>query len=134
MYIKLETAKLAKLKGFNLEVRGHYSPKSKFGENYQEHIGRFNSNKDNIFLNDKGINRIVERYSAPSQEELSKWLREVHDIHLYVEVLSSGMFIYVISQFLQTDEFDREMSHDKYVKWEDAMEEGLFQALQLIDV
>lgn len=82
--ISLETAKLAKLKGFDWECRGYYKPKSRFKDNLQEHFGKFNSNKKQIYVDENGIVQIVEMCSAPTQSLLAKWLRDVHNIHIDV--------------------------------------------------
>ena len=65
--ISLETAKLAKEKGFN-EVCQYG-----FNEKIQERIEMYNFNKENLLI------------SSPSQCLLAKWLREKHNIK--VEIL-----------------------------------------------
>lgn len=75
--ISLETAKLAKEKGFDIEVNNHYSD---FNQIDIEH------------LMDDCKNSELEpfEYSAPTQSLLQKWLREEHNLHPYVTPYGDG--------------------------------------------
>ena len=70
--ITLETAKLAKKKGFNIPVSDYINPDS-----------------------------IEENYSAPTQSLLQRWLRETHNTHITIRCkrtdLSLDGFWYVIN-------------------------------------
>lgn len=82
--ISLQTAKLAKLKGFDWECRGYYYPNGKFENTYQEGFGRLNWNKDIFSINKFEVKGLAEKYSAPTQSLLQKWLRDVHNIHINI--------------------------------------------------
>ena len=62
--ISFETAKLAKEKGYTQEWLDHY-------EYYKE---------------DGSLHNWKYDYPAPTQSLLQKWLREVHEIHIHIEV------------------------------------------------
>ncbi len=67
--VTYETAKLAKQKGFNELVKQAFTEKGK--ERYTLHRNSWGSNK-------------VLGYSRPTQSLLQRWLREIHNIHVYV--------------------------------------------------
>ncbi len=72
MYISLETAKLAKQKGFNKRTYSAYDLKGNFG-NYYDIVG------EPPFDDDYDQGDIIDfdhlRYAAPFQSELQEWLR-----------------------------------------------------------
>lgn len=72
-YISLETAKLAKEKGFDWDVIKHWKG-NKFIYNGKPY--NFNNPKEQELWN-------IELNSAPTQSLLQKWLREVHNIYIY---------------------------------------------------
>lgn len=83
-HIKEVTAKLAKLKGFDVPVYYHYTSNPVndmmiFCEPDDPQMGQGwvleNYNSDRFLFN---------KYSAPTQTMLQKWLREVHNIHVSV--------------------------------------------------
>ena len=81
--ISFETAKLAKEKGFNIEVKTYFDIK-KFGDKPCEFYGRLNANDYNSW-DDKLKKNINAGYiSAPTQSLLQKWFREVHNCHVEV--------------------------------------------------
>lgn len=132
--ISLPTAKLAKLKGFDWECRGYYCPPRKQGNKYTEHYGYFNSNKFQFYIDDKGIKREVEMYSAPTQNLLQSWLRNKK---ILVEVFPIDSWegwhykIYledVMSPFYAIPDYFIE-----YESYEQDLEAGLLEALNLLD-
>lgn len=139
--ISLITAQLAKLKGFDWECRGYYYPKSKFGEKYQEHFGKFNSNKLQTYSDDKGIQREVEMYSAPSQSLLQKYLRDFHKIHIQIFCTDDDegtqpvkwmySYVYRYDNSIHEDAFNCSCD-EAFDTFELALEDGLQQALNLI--
>jgi hypothetical protein len=81
----------------------------------------------------------------PTQSLLQKWLREVHQIYVDVDIdqTTYPKFCYMISRFignptnLAAEEWDWKNypngeNWSLHRKWEDALEEGLFEALKLI--
>ena len=127
-YITIETAKLAAEKGFNIETR---NSDYMVDGNYTGEVGSCIS--------------CTEYVPCPNQALLQKWLREVHQIYVDVDIdqTTYPKFCYMISRFIgnPTDLAAEEwgwQNHPNGVdwglhrKWEDAFEEGLFEALKLI--
>jgi len=116
---KLETAKLAKEKGFNWETRGFV-----------------NLSQDNHFDNDsllENYNSKEHTISIPTQSLLERWLREVHEIHVGVKPYSCSRpenFEYEVS--ILGKRYGKWVRIDSYLDYEDAMERGLEEALKLI--
>lgn len=126
--ISFETAKLAAEKGFNIETR---NSDYMVDGNYPGKIGACVS--------------CTTYVPCPNQTLLQKWLREVHQIYVDIDIdqTTAPKFCYMISRFignpmnLAAEEWDWE-NHPNgenwhlHRKWEDALEEGLFEALKLI--
>ena len=112
--IKFITAKSAKEKGLTYD---------EVGQSYRSN-GNFTYGR-----NDQ------EFYPAPTQGVLQKWLREKHKISVEVFSLShhnSIVFTYNIKKLLETT--IEVLSKNNYVfnTYEECLENGLFNALQLI--
>ena len=138
-YITFEVAQLAKEKGFNVLVNHAYDLKGEFG-NYYDIV-----NESPFDYEDDHIDYDSLRYSAPTQSLLQKWLREVHQIYVDIDIdqTTYPKFCYMISRFignptnLAAEEWDWENypngeNWGLHRSWEDALEEGLFEALKLI--
>lgn len=127
--ITFETAKLANEKGFNSGVKdtkglpiyylidslssGSYMYKET-GELYLCTMPRVG------FLNGHLI--------ASTQSTLQKWLREEHDINVFVQHWNCAwMFSHQRIKMCSNG-----MSHDNFKSYEDALEQGLIEALKLI--
>jgi len=84
--INLKTAKLVKEKGFDIPVYYHYS------ENPINNLEILCEPDDPqmgqgwILTNYNDNNLIFKKYSAPTQSLLQRWLREIHNIHLEINV------------------------------------------------
>lgn len=145
--ITLETGKLAREKGFNVPVVNFYNKGKKpyviTGCEYQsdrDAITNWNDGKGSYPTRAEDV-----ECSAPTQTLLQKWLREVHQIYVDIDIdqTTAPKFCYMISRFignptnLAAEEWDWE-NHPNgenwhlHRKWEDALEEGLFEALKLI--
>ena len=88
--ISLETAKLAKQKGFNAGVKGNYVEYLKTNKSdnpsFRTKKGEVTYDSDYFINNDKMCdysNENYTMYAAPTQSLLAKWLRDVHDIQVY---------------------------------------------------
>lgn len=93
-------------------------------------------------------NGYLETYSAPTQALLQKWLREVHEVHVEIivnyeqrnQTRSYRVGIIHITQlssrrFLQTTFIRPENDKNEFIEfstYEEALEDGLFEALKLI--
>ena len=137
--VSLETAKLAKEKGFNVPSFGLYCVEC--DENKNEDDSLVNYYEDDFYKlknhndeeNQKGSHHM---YSAPTQSMLQKWLREKH-------------FVYVTALPSYTDNSDSkkcyfEIAHKRrlmqmgdiysyFNTYEEALEAGLREALRLVN-
>ena len=131
--IDFETAKLAKEKNFNWPVLFFYFKNFNAGLDYilvdsiSSQFGEITKEED--YNNN---NYTLERYSAPTQGLLQKWLREVHNIHLsiwYNNLTEKWRIDYIRN--IKTDH-DFTTNEDEFDTYELALEESLKQALNLI--
>lgn len=149
--ILFETAKLAKEKGFDELVLYKYSDKGVLYISYttEQYYGietlkefidegcGFTKNSElpwnNIYRSEyenKKVNIVV---TAPTQSELQKWLREKHNIHIQVwyDNTQKDGYPYLYKIYDQNNEpVDSDGWY--YDNWEEALEEGLQEALKLI--
>jgi hypothetical protein len=130
--ILFETAKLAKEKGFNYKVTNHFRD----GANYNKELinagsaYNMNSSEEQELWN-------TNLYSAPTQSLLQKWLREVHKIKILVTHSPSGMYNFEIYKwnFDNAKGIWERIGHiTHYETYEQAFEEGLKEALTLIEI
>lgn len=121
--ISFETARLAREKHFEEECDWLYR------EDQTEHqIGNYNYIDDDSYIS----------YSAPTQTELQRWLREQHDIIVVPTIFDKGFleddkfcYQFVIYNKIDTDE-ETLVSSSEWKTWEEALEEGLKGGLGLI--
>lgn len=130
--ISFETAKLANEKGF-------IGIKSQANNWYCNDGTLYHEKKIDGYKGLKGWNcwEWTEgfRFDAPTQSLLQKWLREKHDIDVYI--IPNGMRDKNINDRLYhpciwfKDEYQTEL-HSKY-SYEEALEKGLQEALKIIN-
>ena len=114
--ISLKTAKLAKEKGFDIECTFFFNAGS--GWKLQE---------DNI-LRQCSDEAIIE---CPTQSLLQKWIRDIHEIDITVSLVGNGYGFYIHNKRQYTNKGESYgISGNTY---EEALEQGLFQALNLIN-
>lgn len=120
--ISFETAKLAKEKGFDWEVNKSYI-----------------QSKNHIFIQDIGQpwKSTHEQFDAPTQSLLQKWLREEKRIYIgmgFGRTAGSMKYkFYAKYSDMNLSEQDRELRTTVWFKtYEEALEEGLKEALKLI--
>lgn len=155
--ISLETAKLAKEKGFKesclhfyfedgeLRENSYNDTYGYYGEPYTIEIGSLLGNWNDGFKTNKEGNRCfgynsskyLETFSAPIQSLLQKWLREVHKIYIFVEPTLGDEFVEFAVYGTDNEQNDLKLGfgYDSgfHVKtYEEALEVGLFQALNLL--
>lgn len=119
--ISFKTAKLAKEKGFIFP--------SCTGKLYYNLEGQITTQFDHL-LNDDLI-----FCEAPTQSLLQKWLREVHDVQVFVIPVShfqGDIKLTSYSFWCPAKDCSMKVSKDNYNTYEEALEEGLFEALKLI--
>lgn len=117
--ITFETAKLAKEKGFE---------QSKWDMAYSE-------NNPLEPITEAMHIRKGQRYSAPTQSLLQRWLREEHEIELYVKIdaiLDSRKYSFVTFNCKNLDVLHLPLHNYVFDTYELALEKGLFEALKLI--
>ena len=109
--IKFDTAILAKEKGFDYDTDDYYSSKTKVTSvSYNE-------------------------YPAPTQSLLQKWLREKHNIHIVVNIgiPHGSKYCSFYSNVIRFNKTHKSKFRSEFYKsHEDALESGLFNALELI--
>lgn len=125
--ITFETAKLAKEKGFKELCFNFYNKEAELKSPYLEN-GSSSDTEFRVDLEDLLENyNLYEKYSAPTQSLLAKWLREVHYIYLWCtpeeEIDGVPYWEYHIG-YRQSDK--------SYPTYELTLETGLFEALKLI--
>lgn len=124
--VEFPTAKLAKEKGFTepcYEAYHHANPSTSFLLTPRRTLP-FSSN----------INE-THNYDAPTQSQLSDWLRKIY--HIYVRVASNSLTSHFpMIEILTVD--GAKMMGPPYTKnyktYEEAMEVGLMEALKLINI
>lgn len=121
-YVTLETAKLAKEKGFNEFCFRYYNGTKLVDTNG---ISINNEKLDNEFEGE-------QFYAAPTQALLSRWLREKHDIDLesYRTWAMDKSYNYEIIVNCNFDDIRQECAPDR--TYEESKEKGLQVALNLI--
>ena len=126
-YVSIETAKLAKEKGFN-EFCFHYYYRTTFINNY----GISLNNSKLSYLDDNWS----QHYAAPTQSLLARWLREKHNMCVEVNFTSYGFVWCVRNTNNAEDNYGSgESGPNKNGTWdnyEEAMETCLQEALKFI--
>ena len=126
--IKFKTAKLAKEKGFNIYNDFFYCETFGLCQLGEETLCVFNhpkTNKIEFIYDCNNEFEEGERFYAPTQSLLQKWLREVHNIFIDVNI---NLFCAI---FHNKDFYT---VTDYYNIYEEALEIGLQEALKLIEI
>lgn len=121
--ITFKIAQLAKVKGFNIPTRLCYSD--------QDRVNALPYDAGN----NNHINSKHDYYSAPTQSLLQKWLREVHQLLILINIDTiSSEFTYSIWKMHSDEEFELIQEESNYnLIYEDVLEQALIKALKLID-
>ena len=121
--IEFNTAKLAKEKGYiNCICDSYYKRELTDMTPYLDNEDDFNR-----YL------KFPERYHAPTQSLLQKWIREEHDIHMLIRPFfdSIGRDTFVCDVIRRSD--GRVIKSHQKDTYEEALEEALVNALNLIE-
>ncbi len=124
--VTLETAKLAKEKGFDWKC-----------DNYFQDVGYspryYDPDEVEPFYDDH--NSIALEISAPTQSVLQKWLRDVHGISVLVQLDMTASWEYDIRSLHERSSYQGQpiMAEYVYNTYEEAFEVGLLEALKLIE-
>jgi len=145
--ISFKTAKLAKDKGFFIKCKNYYNTENPLGADglfppvfehswsLDKYVGEEFTEKHTEDRIETGflkyqINNFVE---APTQSLLQKWLRDVHDSYIMVDLepINIIKWHYVI-KYKNKTYFNVTGEIHKTKSYEEALEEGLLLALELI--
>ena len=138
--VSLETAKLAKEKGFKELCFYYYNEDGKLQESYLEN-GSSTDVEFKVILTDlsdnyNSNNFRIKQFSSPTQSLLQKWLREVHNIHLTIfnhhAYTFKGNFYFVIGYDLISSMNNKLEPKKLSNTYEESLEIGLQEALKLI--
>jgi len=149
--ISIETAKLAKVKGFEIPTPRYYLPDGKLISNTKESYGEteycFDVDDFSENWNQKGLSVVIddnnyfnpktsEAYSAPTQSLLHDWLMETHKLFVDVTVQQFGYgFLFAIIDLSKLKCVkDLQGGPDYKYSHKGAFEAGLFEALKLIQL
>lgn len=145
-----QTAKFAKEKGFPQDMFN-----CRWYNAFGTFLGRTDLNKDGVYVCESGyfqtkeerLNNVSDRYSAPTQALLQRYLRDVHNIEVNANVNFYNKSE-KLGYYYTIDKFDVNNIHDGvdydfeqidligdrkgFSKYEEALEVGLFEALKLI--
>jgi hypothetical protein len=114
--ILFETAKLAKEKGFNIPILNYFQITVMKNPSELSTYTKSNWNNYNVTI------------SRPTQSLLQKWLRETHNSGVYVlpyHQIRTNYEVLVVKS---------NITYSGYNSYEDALEEGLKHALNLIKI
>jgi len=117
--ISYQTAKLANLKGFDLDV------KLKKNNHYSDLTEELDP------LGTSGA-VVVHHYYASTQSLLQKWLREMHNIHVCPFDEFNKFILLVNCYDSEGNKIEKWQFKGPYDKYEEALEIGLYEALKLI--
>lgn len=115
--ISFDTAKLAKEKGFNYQCNRFYFHDKELGFMLG---GEINSNLQ------------LKNTSAPTQSLLQKWLRDEKSLCVFALPSISGGWYSDMTRIHNVFYIGDPELRDKYPTYEEALEDGLFKALELI--
>ena len=127
--IEFPTAKLAKEKGFNFKVYKQYPPDFEGVIDTDHSANCVIGGECSMKYPDKDC------FAAPTQSLLQRWLREVHQIEVYVTPV-------IENKYITHGEYNNKNAYYQWMIWgtsfslgdtyEQALEQGLFEALSLI--
>jgi hypothetical protein len=130
--ITFETAKLTKEARFNWNVDSYFINPNKTVYSFKLHkIKEFKHECAKGLYKGTNFNKVFNLTSAPTQSLLQKWLREVHKIQLFVIPVGNVSFDlkYYCYSILSHDTDEGVHSKNRFITYEEALEEGLKYAL-----
>jgi len=136
--VKIETAKLAKEKGFDEMCTDYYNHEGKCDTYGYDGEKERNSGLIKIGNSHPGNTHWLTFQMAPTQSLLQRWLREVHNIH--IDIISYTKkdditFCYdyqIIWPDINLEDITKDEEDKYYDTYEIALEEGLLDALTLL--
>lgn len=129
-FVSFDTARMLKEAGFDVPCRGIYRAYRMGNSVFREYDRK--KTKDDLCWNTE--DGFQYEYLAPTQALAARWLREVHKLHVFAK----RTYEYALDKFswgyyIQNSDYEYcknfEIGFDKY---EQALEEGLCEAIKLI--
>lgn len=129
-YVSFEIAKLLKEKGFDSVCHSHYYPfhYPDGSIKYEKDMGAQKGTK--TWYNVYSLKNLPkDHYLAPTLQMAMKWLREVHNIHITMEVENNGNYIGYLyhTTGVNIQGWDRRLSKTSY---EEACEAAIKYCLE----
>jgi len=119
--VSFKVAKLAKEKGFDEKVYREYDKSGYL---------RCTSKSADVVLGPYDELLKSTEYPAPTQSLLQRWLREVHNIFVFISPLIPNCREFGVT--IYSNKYTCEKDLGFYNQYEKALEVGLFEALKLI--
>jgi len=129
--ITLDTAKLAKEKGFDITTKSFYGCDNPSSGIEPNKLITIELKKEGVVQSQEG----TYVYNAPTQSLLQKWIREVHNIHIIIGIfyfIDSNTTGYNVEEIVELDTYII-ICHNPTVTYEESLELGLQRALRLIE-
>lgn len=132
--VSLETAILAKEKGFNWPTLFYAFENNNAGLDYIEvtqlecQFGVIDKPEDH----NNATYYELKRISLPTQALLQRWLREVHNIHICLELEQDWFYIVKLIEDNDTENFTKDWFLNPFKTYEQALEVGLIEGVKLI--
>lgn len=129
-YVSFDTAKLLKEAGFDAPCRGIYRA-YRMGNSVFREYDRKNTKDDLCWNTEDGFQY---EYLAPTQALAARWLREAHGIHVFsfFQYHTQRWVYYVANLSAPCAEIGMIFSENDYDNYENAMEDGLREAIKQI--
>jgi hypothetical protein len=144
--VTFDTAKLAKEKGFNEMVEGSFTKykTTKVDPEYPEG-GPFGWVEGELEVSDEYFRNNLPgcdyscknytMYGRPTQSQLQRWLREVHNIQVYCySNTKNGKGVYRDYVVYVNERAINDARDEEFQEYEEAMEIGLQVALEMIEI
>lgn len=130
--VTFQVAKLAKEKGFGVDTGEYWVETLEHELDIpRSGIEKFPSHKPRI-LGHKPSGNFHIIHGAPTQALLQKWLREIHNIDIIIWKNGIDGSYRVEDILLNNKELTDLEFEDSFDNYENALEEGLYEALKLI--
>lgn len=131
--VTFETAKLAKEKGFDELCREYYNENKELNS-FIYYAGDGSGYDKNSTITDNDYYNLKAIYSAPTQDLLQKWLREVHKINIEIFLTDNTPYDKFHFRIMEIGRSFYLSYEDFSGTYEEAREEALLQALNYVCV
>ena len=139
--VSFNVAKLAKEKGFDIEVhhcwmitldKKNRIPYLERDIEFEENFNSKEFEKPEFIDSEIGVK--YSRISAPTQGLLQRWLRGVHNIHIVItpEIVWTTTPITYFAYILSSSELQKHQINNGFDTYEEMLEQSLYEALKLI--